>query len=186
MSKNKNSLSNQFTLSEDLFLELDDLELCDECKMLGYCKEYQFNTIKEPNEFATEVQRNLCFDLNYYMAKIPFRVSTNECFSQYAKTHLQNAYDAFHVDDFETALLHFKAVEPGAANYSTSNYFLALTYFMLGNYEMSHLHMQICMDHTYYTNEDFTSFLDECSRLSSTSILGEDQFVDTRMLVNSK
>ncbi len=179
----RNAFSKHSFSSENSESSEDNSGLCDECKLLGYCKGYRLDNFKLPNKFITKVRKN-SFDLNYYTAKIPFRVSTNEGYSHYAKEYLQKAYDAFHTDDFETALLHFKTVEPGGANYSNSNYFLALTYFMMGDYEMSHLHMQICMDNTYYTREDFTSFLDECSNLSGSALFNELQSGD-KLIISS-
>lgn len=165
MFPKKSSQSDRNVQTKKQQPRLPDLLLCDDCKMLGYCKESISARMHESNEMATSVQVNRPFDVKYYTAKIPFRVSSNEAFSQYAKSHLQTAYDAFHQDDFETALLHFKSVERGG-NYFQSDYFLALTNFMLENYEMAGIHMQACIDHTYYRTEDFSLFLDECTRRS--------------------
>jgi len=95
-------------------------------------------------KIATRMVVNQPFNLNYYTVKIPLRVDSKLGLSKYAKAHLITAYDAFHQDDFETALLHFKSVEPGGAYYYHSDYFLVLTYFMLGNYQMAYAHMQAC------------------------------------------
>lgn len=176
MPPKKSLHSNRFMQTKNQHFRSPDIELCDECKKLGYCKESTSTHMQESYEMATSVQVNRPFDLKYYTAKIPLRVNGNEIFSQYTREHLQTAYDAFHQDDFETALLHFKSVEPGG-NYSQSDYFLALTYFMLGNYEMANAHMQACTDRSFYKAEDFTSFLDECSRRSVTGRTREVQSI---------
>ncbi len=155
-------------------LHLPDLMLCDDCVGLGYCKEYASDHLPEPSKIATRIEVTRPFNLNYYTAKIPLRVDSKLGLSRYAKEHLQTAYGAFHQDDFETALLHFKSVEPGGAYYYHSDYFLALTYFMLGNYQMADAHMQACIDHIFFRDEDLTTFLDECCQRSVIALLDEE------------
>lgn len=139
------------------------LWLCNECKILGYCKKDTSSHNMKLYEIATGVKISRSFDMKYYTAQIPLRVNSSVMYSNYAKEHLQTAYDAFHQDDFETALLHFKSVDPSGSN--NTHYFLAITYFMLENYEMAYAHMQSCYDKIYFKIE---IFLDECSRRSET------------------
>ena len=162
---------------------LPEISLCDECKSLGYCKAFASDAYKELHEVATSTLRNPAFDLTHYTAKIPFRVDVKLGLSEYAKVHLQTAYDAFHQDDYETALLHFKSVAVGGSNYLGADYFLALSYFMLGNYQMADGHMQACGDNTFYRERDFNAFLDECSRRSAIGPLVEEQAVIAKPLV---
>ena len=166
-----------YTKLKTHLLHLPDLMLCDECMGLGYCKEYASDHMPEPPKIVTRMKVTPRFNLSYYTAKIPLRVDSKLGLSRYAKEHLQTAYDAFHQDDFETALLHFKSVEPGGAYYYHSDYFLALTYFMLDNYQMADAHMQACSDHAFFRAEDLTPFLDECSWRSDTALAEEEDSI---------
>ena len=149
---------------------IDDLpgassQLCDECRSLGYCK------LRKPGEtshvaptYQASVLKKVPFNIEYYKNKISFRVSSHEGFSASAKQHLQVAYDSFHQEDYETALLNFKSVERGGTYNDGRDYFLAVTNFLLGRYREASLHMQLSAENTYYREEDFSPFLDECER----------------------
>ncbi len=141
--------------------------LCESCRKLGYCREGRINLLMEkPIEPRWEkaLTRPVNFNLKYYCAKIPLRVPEGTTLNEFGRKHLQIAYDAFHQDDFETALLNYKCIDHGGAYNNQPDYFLALTFFLLGNYENAVAHMQACIDNTYFATEDFTPFLEECER----------------------
>lgn len=153
---------------------LPKMTLCDECKVLGYCKASISDNFLVKPEITRSTNINRSFDISEYTGRIPFRVDAKLGLSEFAKIHLQTAYDAFHQDDFETALLHFKSVTVGGFNYLNADYFFALSYFMLGDYQMSNSHMQACFDNTFLRDKDFDAFLDECCRRSISSEVLEE------------
>ncbi len=75
---------------------------CDHCKILGYC-------VASKN-MRTYVQSDFVrFTVKDYLDLVPVQIKGAQ-FGNYSKLHLQIAYDAFHQQDYETAILHFRAV----------------------------------------------------------------------------
>jgi tetratricopeptide (TPR) repeat protein len=103
-------------------------ELCDECKALGYCR------VGREKESITYNSRVIKFDIRKYMNYLPLRIEGSR-YGQYSKFHLQTALDAFHQEDYETAILHFRATIENAAHLAEAYYGLTLSYFIIKDYE---------------------------------------------------
>ena len=122
-------------------------DLCDECKIQGYCQweeteEQLYNKIKKlPKRFT----------FKDYTRLVPLRV-TNPQFGDYTKRYLQTAFDAFHQEDYETALINFKVALQARGDIATAYYAIALCYFKLEDYELASLNMSYYLA-TFYRND---------------------------------
>lgn len=123
-------------------------ELCDECKKQGYCQ------LEETEEQLYNKIKNLPkrFSFKDYTLLLPLRV-TSTLLGDYIKKYLQIAFDAFHQEDFETALLNFKTVLQARGNISILHYAIALCYFKLEDYELASVNM------SYYLSNSNSDFL---------------------------
>lgn len=163
MAKKKSTRTNR-KIGTTPKINLRDLMFCDECKLFGYCKEKNAKLYDQMWEHRNSIQINQTFDLNSYTVKIPLRVEDKNRLSVYAAKHVQIAYDAFHQDDFETALLHFKSAELSPSSGTNPDFFLAVTYFLMGNYPTALSQMYALIGNRYAENEKVLAFIDECSR----------------------
>ncbi len=187
MSKKNSRRQNNFKKYSTFWnrnLEGADSFLCEECRPLGFCK---IRAEEKNREIIKKIApgNKSCFDISDYLRKIPFRISDSKGFSNYAKEHLQKAYDAFHQEDYETALINYKCVERGGIYYNEPDFFLALAYFMLGNYQSAATHMQACIDNTFYSTEDFNPFIEECERLYAIQQVQNTPQVDLNWVTGS-
>jgi len=117
--------------------------LCDNCKYLGYCRLYptsQNNKSRdkinnEPvisKEFKTKNQNGNSF--NFLMNSVPLRIAQYK-YNDFTRQHLNKGFDAFHQEDYETALLHLLAPFGGLREIEGVLLAVALCYFKLGDYE---------------------------------------------------
>ena len=84
----------------------------------------------------------------------------------YSKYHLQVACDAFHQEDYETAILNFRAVlEVG--NFYEAIIGLAVAYFMVKDYENAAIFAERCS--TSYTENIIESLKDDISTLATNT-----------------
>lgn len=114
-----------------------EYELCDECKALGYCR------ISKEKESYTYNSRAIKFDIKKYKNYVPLRIEGSR-YGQYSKFHLQTSCDAFHQEDYETAILHFRAALEGAEHLSEALYGLTLSYFIIKDYENASAFVERC------------------------------------------
>lgn len=111
--------------------------LCDECKALGFCKLEQIR--KMLNDKLHGLPK--LFTFNDFAKNVPLQPFSGYL-GNYTNKHLQMACDAFHQEDYETALLHFKAALEGRANISYAHFGIALCYFKINNFEMALIHIE--------------------------------------------
>lgn len=123
---------------ENSFIKLSSINrLCNDCKPFGYCKyaekleQLQLRLLELPKLFS----------FSDFAKHIPVQ-SFNGNLGVYTNKHLQIACDAFHQEDYETALLNFKAALEGRANLNYAHLGLALCYFKMNNFEMALIHIE--------------------------------------------
>ncbi len=141
------------------FVRLADImgkrELCDECKALGYCMLNDIKEIRNPEEFVR-------FTVKDYLNLVSVQIYGGQ-FGQYSKFHLQVACDAFHQEDYETAILHFRAALE-AGNFYDAIIGLAVAYFMAKDYENAAIFAARCS--TSYTAAIIESLKDDIAKLA--------------------
>ena len=111
--------------------------LCDYCKKQGYCRLSIDLPIVPSKNFTI-------YTINDYLDLIPIQIKGSEL-GNYSKLHLQIACDAFHQQDYETAILHFRAVLE-VRNFYEANIGLAVAYFMIKDYENAIRFAEYCSD----------------------------------------
>lgn len=147
-------------LSDEMWAAIDKLPpliLCDACKALGYCRD-------SGSHLREMLYYEETFDLKKYLNRVPVTAVINYRNSTFERKHLQAAYDAFHQDDFETALLNFKAAGESNNPDAPVSYSLALTYFMMEDYEQAASNMVAYLTLKYLNEKLANCFLDECAR----------------------
>ena len=124
-------------------ITISDEPLCDECKELGYCKETlamekrakasSYIPEELPKVEMLKENKNVS-SLKELLNLVPLHAHKGR-FGDYTKKHLQTAYDAFHQEDYETALLNFLTVLETNSNVSDAFLGTAICYYMLGDFE---------------------------------------------------
>jgi hypothetical protein len=128
--------------------------LCDECKALGYCR-------LSINQFS-----NKKFTVKDYLNLVPAQFYGGKM-GKYSKFHLQVACDAFHQEDYETAILNFRAVLEAVNDYDAF-IGLAVAYFMVKDYDNAAIFAQRCSSN--YTPAIIVSLQDDIAKLVSESV----------------
>lgn len=129
--------------------------LCDECRKDGYCK---------LNNSPKATLKPL-YDLQYYVNMIPLRVKNTDLVksSSFTQQYMQHGLDAFHQEDYESALLHFRVILKECNSFYEINIAVALCYFYLHDYEQASLFMQYFEDKPYIIKINFVNnFIDIC------------------------
>ena len=72
------------------------------------------------------------FPLKYFENLIPLRAENN---NNYIKSNLQKAFDAFHQEDYETAVLLFRMLLSDYNKPEELNLYAAVAYFFAGDYD---------------------------------------------------
>lgn len=103
--------------------------LCEECKRLGYCKSRH-----EKAEAEARIKNVIRFNIKDYLKQVPLQIE-DSYYDPFSKFHLQEACDAFHQADYETAILNFRAVTSVMGSFSIAIIGAALSYFMLKDYD---------------------------------------------------
>ena len=98
------------------YLTLPDIKLCNKCKPFGYC-------LSLADEEDISVTKN-SYSLKDFVRMIPLR----------AGGLLQKAFDAFHQDDYETAILLFRVIDENTKS-TEVNLYLAISYLLLEDFE---------------------------------------------------
>ena len=116
----------------DRIEDLEDPFLCQECQKLGYCRLAAENRKKK--EQAAE--RNKA---EFVMADQDIRnlvpLNSRDARGKYSGEHLQVAYEAFHQEDYETAILHFMAVLESGIQRQAAELGLAVSHYFMKNHE---------------------------------------------------
>jgi hypothetical protein len=138
--------------------------LCDECEALGYCR--LSNNKLSSKRFTVKDYLNLV-PAHFYCGKM----------GKYSKFHLQVACDAFHQEDYETAILNFRAVLE-ADDYYNAIIGLAVACFMVKDYDNAAIFAERCS--TSYTPAIIESLKDDIAKLASeNATLKEEEISET-------
>jgi hypothetical protein len=162
----------------DIQLQIVSSGLCDQCKPYGECrlglgypdletfwanKRRTFFKIggnlllTSENEFSSYALDKIRF----YMLSVPTEIPKYYKRNNPAKHHLQTGLDAFHDEDYETALLHFEAYREVEDDiHVLANYVLAMIHFELKNYEKASYHYSY--GKYYYMNRYNNEFDELC------------------------
>lgn len=173
---NHSKIANRFSKMERLRLaRLADfmgvMELCSACKPLGYC-------IIKSN--ASDVQLFGRFTVKDYLNLVPVNFYSGKM-GKYSKFHLQVACDAFHQEDYETAIINFRAVLE-ADNYYNAIIGLAVAYFMVKDYDNAAIFAERCS--TSYTPAIIESLKDDIAKLAIKNATIKEQAI-TETAVNA-
>ena len=154
-------------------ITIKDEPLCDECKELGYCKETWATEKTYRNEIFNSSkpidENEKVISLKGLLQLVPLRVPDSR-FGDYTKKHLQEAFDSFHQEDYETALLHFLAVLEANSNISVVFLGTSLCYYMQGDIENAICFSQIYADKNRWDGEDILQFFEEQNNLKKAAI----------------
>ncbi len=139
-------------------------ELCSECKPLGYC-------ILKSND--SDIQLFGRFTVKDYLNLVPVHFYSGKM-GKYSKFHLQVACDAFHQEDYETAIINFRAVLE-ADNYYDAIIGLAVAYFMAKDYENAAIFTERCS--TSYTPAIIESLKDDIAKLATKNTIVKEEVI---------
>lgn len=148
-------------------IQVPDVRLCEECKTLGYCKNYSERQNNIRHSLTDEKLRNL----------VP--ISTRDIKGIFTKKHLGVANLAFHQEDYETAILNYQTVLDNDPNNSSTLLYLAICYFFLEQYE-------IAMNYADRVNENYElieSFLVYCQKKQKSQEANETAEVEEMRLI---
>ena len=91
---------------------------------------------------------------------IPLRAENN---NNYIRSNLQKAYDAFHQEDYETAVLLFRMLLSDYNKPEELNLYAAVAYFFAGDYENAVTFMNYYSERPYgYDRVMGNAFIDLC------------------------
>lgn len=100
------------------------------------------------------------FPLKYFENLIPLRANNN---NNYIRSNLQKAFDAFHQEDYETAVLLFRMLLTEYNKFEDFNLYAAISYFFEGDYENAVTFMNYYSEKTYgYDRVMGNAFIDLC------------------------
>ncbi len=138
--------------SDNTNLEGADSPLCLDCRKLGYCRQLK------SEEVVTK------YSLKDYISLVPLQVS-NSRLGNYSRHHVQHAHDAFHQEDYETAILNYKAAMEGSGDVEEILIGLALSYYCIEDLENASKFMQQYADKVYSSKlkDVANSFMDVCA-----------------------
>jgi hypothetical protein len=111
--------------------KLEYYQLCDECIERGFCKlrpEFTKDTLKKDYWMKDESIRDV----------VP--VDAREVKGLFSKKHFAAAHEAFHVEDYETAILNYQAILEEHQFNITARVCLAICYYYLEDYEKALAH----------------------------------------------
>lgn len=122
-----------------------DPSLCDDCQIRGYCIW----------KLKKEVVDEKIYSLKEFINQVPLRSP---------KPNLQKAYDAFHQDDYETAILLFRASLSNGNTEDGVYLGLALSYFFEKDYESASYYIYYFSNKLYGVPANYiSSFIDICN-----------------------
>lgn len=135
--------------------------LCDGCKKhYGYCINARLELMKLEGEYLVLSQsqiRNL-IPIKSHPLSIGYLGS-------FSISNLQSAHDAFHQEDYETALLHYLAVTEINIQYSEAYLYVAVCHYMIGNIDDA-IDYAIRSSYNYISNskgvKDFIQHCENC------------------------
>ena len=137
--------------------KLPPMILCDKCKALGYCRALTEEDFSESKRL---------YSIKDFESMIPIRaVSSNALhYNNYAVDTLQKAFDAFHQNDYETAILLFRMIINDNAELHEANLYVAISYLFTEDYENASRFVIYNSDDRYGMDRNMISgFLDLCT-----------------------
>ncbi len=157
--------SNQFPRSNPydpagIFTNPDGTFVCDSCNEKGYCtrkEKIYFEEISKSKVVYTISDKEIS---NMVLLNIP---KDNRFYSAYIRKYLQIAIDAFHQDDYETAIINSNVVLAQKNNCNEALFCLAVSYYFLADYEQAIDYAHRISSSEYRLNEDkICAFIDKC------------------------
>lgn len=144
-----------------LMMEINELPsyLCNECRPYGFCRRL-FPEVNFSIEVLSAVDISP-FDIREYSKLVPLRVEQKWRHGDFVKSTLQSAYDAFHQDDFETALLLFRWINKESNSIDVS-FELAVTFYIFGDFEAAANAMMNYKEFHIFMDFDYDRFLEAC------------------------
>lgn len=130
----------------------DPEDFCDACKVLGFCK------IAHPELYHKHLeQQKQAFRLSHEEIRdlIPLKENENilEIFGEFKKEQLQRAHEAFNQQDYERAILHYKAFWEKYSYEDKVHLYLAICYYFMENQSAAIEYAErIKASHTYIEN----------------------------------
>ena len=110
------------------------------------------------------------FPLKYFENLIPLRAENN---NNYIKSNLQKAFDAFHQEDYETAVLLLRMLLSDYTKPEALNLYAAIAYFFEGDYDNAITFMNYYGEKPYgYDQEMANAFIDLCCKKLNDINLG--------------
>ena len=109
---------------------LPDMILCNKCKRAGFC-------LANTEQYDLYCSRLMQFDFNDVKNIVPIRViySRDPLNKNCPKHNLQKGFDAFHQEDYETAVLIFRRIVDDHAHMKDVSLYLGVSYFFIKDYE---------------------------------------------------
>ena len=103
---------------------------------------------------------NRLFPVKYFENLIPLRAENN---NNYIKSNLQKAFDAFHQEDYESAVLLFRMLLSDYNKPEELNLYAAVSYFFAGDYDNAVTFMNYYGERPYgYDRVMGNAFIDLC------------------------
>lgn len=119
----------------------------EQCKILGYCVRAKAREREEMEEQEKAYRMS-----SEFIGKIvPLSVNSENSFhiGQYSEKHLQTAFDAFHQQDYETAVLHCKAIVQENPECGVAYVCLAVSEYYRQNFEEANYYSARAEEHYY-------------------------------------
>jgi len=120
--------------------ETDPEKFCDECKGLGFCKERHPELYKRHLKKQKQAYR---MDDKEIRNLIPLKEKTGtlELFVEFKNEQLQTAHKAFHIEDYETAILNYKAFLKKHSYEDRVRLYVAVCSYFLVNFSSAIYHI---------------------------------------------
>ena len=144
---------------------LPDITLCNKCKPAGYC----LASTEQDDLYYSKLMQ---FDFKDIKNLIPIRAINSQDFhyNDNAKDNLQKAFDAFHQDDYETAILLFRMIVDDNAQMKDVHLYLGISYFFNKDYANALSFISYYLDKEYTSKTEMISWLlDLCSEVKNES-----------------
>lgn len=159
----------------DIEIDIPNNGLCLHCKPLGRCLA-SFSQLLSTKVYLPQD----------YLDMVPLHVvnvGAMRC-SNAGKQHLQLAYDAFHQQDYETAMLQFHIVLEESGTVEEALIGLAISYFYLGNYDNASRYILYYGELKPYkpTTDIVNSFQDLCIEASAMLAAKETQIASDELV----
>lgn len=163
--------------------------LCDYCLTFGWCMKYNSDYSDNQEEilkfgiedYSNNQEESLKFGIKDYLNLVPTIVECGQ-YGKYSKFHLQVACDAFHQEDYETAILNFRAALEVNTFY-VAVIGVALAYFMVKDYDNAASFAQ----HYYavYDNPVVENLIQDIVKASADTASKKEAMVVTETVTNS-